>query len=308
MASHLTLRLAWHNDGWNGHICKKPEENTYCVGCASYPGELIREQRDLDWEKANAGKPIADLDKAPACMYSASAFSDRPNTVVSEPPAFFNDDTEIRSWELPAATACTWPYEAMYNKPDVKSDKGYNYDKRLQYAEEHFESIEENKSLVFYYANYSNPKSTDESQVYLLVGVARIKAVAPIIYYENCSERTLERYKGFIWHRGITSHYPEQGVRLPYHRYLDNPDALNKFAVVPENSGLCKYASKQVTDDEALGLLEQLLDAVRIVREDLQDKSENWNQRIEWLETLVGELWRSRGAYPACRRYCNSLG
>ena len=23
MAMHMSLRLAWHSDGWNGHICKK---------------------------------------------------------------------------------------------------------------------------------------------------------------------------------------------------------------------------------------------------------------------------------------------
>ena len=61
MAIHMTLRLAWHNDGWNGCICKKPGDNSYCIGSASYPGEMIREQRDLDWEKENAGKSIADL-------------------------------------------------------------------------------------------------------------------------------------------------------------------------------------------------------------------------------------------------------
>ena len=48
MAMHMSLRLAWHGDGWNGHICKKPCENVYCVGQHSYPGEMIAEQRDLD--------------------------------------------------------------------------------------------------------------------------------------------------------------------------------------------------------------------------------------------------------------------
>ncbi len=84
MTTHITLRLAWHNDGWNGRICEKPAENSYCVGCSSYPGELIRERRDLDWEKANAGRRIADLDRPPACMYSSSTFSDKACTIESE--------------------------------------------------------------------------------------------------------------------------------------------------------------------------------------------------------------------------------
>jgi exodeoxyribonuclease V alpha subunit len=308
MTTHMTLRLAWHNDGWNGHVCQKPEHNTYCVGCASYPGEMIREKRDITWEKKNAGKSIADLETAPACMYSASAFSDRQHSIYADPPDFFNDDTERRVWEIPAATACTWPYEAMYNKPDLKQGNGYNYDKRLEYAKEYFEPLQANKSLVFYYANYSNPLSDDENPVYVLIGAARIKQIAELLYYDNCSERTLERYKGFVWQRGITSHYPEQGIRLPYHRYLNKPDELKKFAVIPENSALCKYATRHVTDDDALGLIEQLLQAVRIVRDDLQDDSENWDQRIHWLETLVSELWRSRGAYPGMPAVLEVLG
>lgn len=76
MTTHITVRLAWHNDGWNGRICEKPAENTYCVGCHSYPGEMIREQRDIAWEKEHAGELIAELDQQPPCMYSASAFAD----------------------------------------------------------------------------------------------------------------------------------------------------------------------------------------------------------------------------------------
>ena len=79
----------------------------------------------------------------------------------------------------------------------------------------------------------------------MLIGVARVKAIGPNIYYEGCSEQTLERYKGFVWQRAVTSHYPEQGVRLPYHRYLHKPDILQQFVVYPENSQLCKYASRQ---------------------------------------------------------------
>jgi hypothetical protein len=259
---------------------------------------MIRETRDLEWEKSNAGKRFSEVDRVPVCMYSGSTFSDEESEIFAVPPDFFKDDTETKHWTIPPATACTWPYEAMYNKDDIKTGNRYDYGKRLKYSEEHFEAVESNKSLVFYYANYSNPLSDDEHSRYVLVGVARIKEIAPTIYYDGCSEGVLERYKGFIWQRGVTSHYPEQGVRLPYHRYLDKPDVLQQFAAFPENAALCKYATKHVSDDEALGLLEQLLESLRIVRDDVQDESENWTQRIEWVENLIAELWKSRGAYP----------
>jgi hypothetical protein len=299
MINHLTVRLAWHNDGWNGRICEKPEENTYCVGCSSYPGDAIREQRDLSWEKSVAGQPIAGLDRLPACMYSASAFSEFESELIAEPPAFFKDDTEIARWAIPPSTACTWPYEAMYYKPDIKTAQGrFDYDKRLAYAEEHFDALTNDVSLVFYYANYSNPLSDEESPKYVFVGVSRLKSTGVTQYYPNCSPETIERYKGFVWQRNVTSHYPEQGLRLPYHVYLDEPEKLEQFAVIPEANHLCKYASKQVSDDQAIGLIEQLLQSVLTLKHDLKDKTENWDARIQWLQSIISELWQSRGAYP----------
>ncbi|UOX33711.1 hypothetical protein LXD69_16960 [Flavobacterium sediminilitoris] len=48
---HISLRLAWHDEGWNGHICKNPRANTHCVGQHSYLGDLISHSRDLEWEE-----------------------------------------------------------------------------------------------------------------------------------------------------------------------------------------------------------------------------------------------------------------
>lgn len=305
----MTLRLAWHNDGWNGRICEKPAENTYCVGCSSYPGEMIRERRNLELEKQNAGILFDQLDEPPACMYSASAFAENSSRVKSDPPDFFKDGTKTKEWVIPPFTACIWPYEAMYNHGDLKDKQGrYDYGKRLAYAKDYFGQFEAGNSLIFYYSNYSNPFSDDEVQRYVLIGVARLKEIGDFEYYEGCSTNTLERYKGFVWQRNITSHYPEQGLRLPYHLYRNQPEILNQFVVFPENSQLCKYATRHVSDDQALGLLEQLLESVRVLRDDIQDKSQNWTQRIEWLEALVAELWRSRGAYPGMPAVLEFLG
>jgi hypothetical protein len=48
MAKHISLRLAWYSNGWDGTICKNPEKNTYCVGRYSYPGDVISNLRDLN--------------------------------------------------------------------------------------------------------------------------------------------------------------------------------------------------------------------------------------------------------------------
>ena len=54
MPTHITARLAWHNDGWNGAVCRHPERNTYCIGAKSFPGDVIARERDLAIERRNA--------------------------------------------------------------------------------------------------------------------------------------------------------------------------------------------------------------------------------------------------------------
>lgn len=71
MTVHLSARLAWHMDGWNGHICQNPVANTYCVGSYSYPGEMIAERRDLHMEMQpeNRGCAISKATVTPPCIY-----------------------------------------------------------------------------------------------------------------------------------------------------------------------------------------------------------------------------------------------
>ena len=139
MTVHMSARLAWHMDGWNGHVCKNPPANTYCVGPFSYPGEMVAEKRDLKVEQANAGKCCTKLKGAiPPCIYSINAFGKEQITAFADPPSFFKDNTSRHLWDLAPATVCVWPYEVMYGD-DVKEEGGrYDYHQRLQNAKDYF--------------------------------------------------------------------------------------------------------------------------------------------------------------------------
>lgn len=298
MTLHLTARVAWHDDGWNGHICRKPAENTYCIGCYSYPGQMIAERRQLDWEMEHAGQAMDKIGDIPPCIYSANAFGALKLTAFADPPKFFKDGTQTRKWDLPPSSVCVWPYEEMYADDLKLSGGGFNNDERRERANAFFQSLVQDQSLIFYYSNYSNPLSEDEAKRYLLVGVSRIKRIGDELMFTGCSEQVRERYGGgFVWDRTVTSHYPDQGLRLPYHAYRGRPEVMSKFAISPENPRTCKYGSKHLSDDDALGLVEQFLVAVENLQ-NLGDKTENWEIRKHWLQSLIAELWKSRGLYP----------
>jgi exodeoxyribonuclease V alpha subunit len=300
MPTHLTARLAWHNDGWDGSVCRSPERNTYCVGCKSFPGDMIARERDLKREQLLAGRVGKELEGyVPPCSYSYNAFGAGRAGAASNPPDFFNGGAKRHDWELDPATVSVWPYEAMY-ADEVKAEGFLDNSRRRALELEFFKPIQADcgSNLIFYYANYSNPLSEEDAPKYVLIGVSRIVKVGPELFYENVKPEIAEKYAGgMIWARDISSSYPDEGLRLPYHRYLNDPELLAEIALFPENPYLCKYGSKHVTDDEAIGLLEQFLAKVRLLR-GLGDKTEDWNAREAWLLKTIAALWKHRGLYP----------
>jgi exodeoxyribonuclease V alpha subunit len=299
MTVHLSARLAWHMEGWNGHVCKVPAANTFCVGHHSYPGDQIRVSRDLDWEVANAGLSCARKTELPPCVYSINAFGKETIGAYADAPDWYPANERV-TWDLPPSTVCIWPFEQMYG-PEVRNTGGgqqYDYDKRRAGAESYFEQIEANSSLVFYYSNYSNPFSEDDAQRYVIVGVSRVKSVGKMRNYTDMTPEDRKKYGGgFVWGLDLTSHYPDEGLRLPYHRYLDRPEEAERFIVVPPNPRNFKYATRQFDDDDALEIIEALIKSVSTLKE-MGDSSEDWDARLDWLHSVVAELWAQRGLFP----------
>lgn len=312
MAIHMSIRLAWHNDGWNGHICKKPCENSYCIGRHSYPGDLIAGTRDLEYETAHAGEPCSALPCKAACGLSVNAFGKDEIIVRVDPPGFWKaNDADAINITLPPSTACTWCYEAMYN--DDVENKGntsqkYDYAKRKEGAEKYFSQFEPGKSLIFYYAGYSNPFCENEENNYVVVGVSRVSKIEDTYYYDNTSDEVRKKYAGgFVWQKPITSTYPDEGFCIPYWKYMDDEDVLNRIVIKPPNRTPFKYGSREVYNDDAIEVVNQLISVVDVLIE-IGDDTQDWAKRKEWLNSVLNELWTARGPYPGFASVMESLG
>lgn len=302
MAMHMSLRLAWHDHGWNGHICDNPCNNSYCVGAHSYPGDLIASSRDTDFEKNHCGESASGYPCQIACGLSINAFGKESVQTRIDPPDWWgqgNADPVVLT--LPPATACTWCYEAMYKKdvsPAAGSYQTYDYAKRFNNAKEYFAQFEEEKSLVFYYAGYSNPFSEGEEENYVITGVSRLKKIDNFHFYENTTDEIKEKYAGgFAWQKPITSKYPEEGLCIPYWKYLDNEVIANKLVIKPTNCSPFKYGSREVTNDDAIEVIHQIIETLDVLIE-MGDDTEDWNKRKDWLNSVLNELWKARGPYP----------
>lgn len=301
MAIHMSIRLAWHSDGWNGHICKKPCENVYCVGQHSYPGNQIAGTRDLDFETEHAGEPCALYPCRVACGLSVNTFGKETIQVKVDPPSWWKEgEADAGILTLPPYTTGTWCYEAMYGEEALSDVRGrtYDNDKRRRNAEAYFEQFEEGKSLVFYYAGYSNPFSEEEQDNYVIVGISRIKKIHDFHYYENATDQIKADYAdGLIWQKPVTSMYPDEGLRIPYWKYMENEEALSHIVIKPLHRSPFKYGSREVSDDDAIEIIQQLIGAVDYLIK-IGDDTENWELRRGWLGSVLNELWRARGPYP----------
>lgn len=300
MTMHMSLRLAWHNDGWNGCICKKPCENVYCVGQYSYPGNVIQSERNIEFEQEHAGEPCSKYPCGAACSLSVNAFGKETIIAKVGTPEWYNKNAKPSNITLPPSTACTWSYESMYsdNVIDRTGKRLYDYNQRRQNVEEYFAQFQEGKSLVFYYAGYSNPFSEDEENNYVLVGVSRLKRIGDFYFYEGTTEEEREKYAGgIVWQKPITSNYPDEGFRIPYWKYRDCEEILNKIVIKPSNRSPFKYGSREVTNDDAIELINNFISIVDYLIE-IDDDTENWTVRRSWLNSLLAELWEARGPYP----------
>jgi exodeoxyribonuclease V alpha subunit len=77
MAKHLSVRLPWHDRGWDGHVCDRPTANVFCAGEYSLKAHGIREgKKDIE-EEARRSKPCASLrveGYRPPCLQTVQTF------------------------------------------------------------------------------------------------------------------------------------------------------------------------------------------------------------------------------------------
>lgn len=82
--AHLTVRMAWHDNNWNGKVCDDPTANTYCVGTHSLLSGRIEKKRDLTFETKNKSRPACDFPpgEVPPCYWSINAFGQDKINIV----------------------------------------------------------------------------------------------------------------------------------------------------------------------------------------------------------------------------------
>jgi len=299
MTVHISARLAWHDSCWNGCICESPISNTSCM-----VHEYIRDSRDDIIEISEAGHHISKVKNyQPPCSRDILVFSPFPSKIVHYDPLDWRRLPPV-SEELPPYSFCTSPYGRMFSEKLGMTWESDPEEQRRR-LKEYFDPLEARKSLVFFYTNHGNPLIEEKNQR-LLIGVARIKEIGEQRYFPKTS-RFPDEYP--LWSRRITIKYPQETLRLPYQEYLaGHYDPSNIICRVPNAvREQFSYVSEHLTDDQAVIVLERLLQSVKAVLEEEKIPGD-WKSRINWINKLLAETWKNRGAYPGIGSVLEYLG
>lgn len=316
MATHLSVRLAWHDRGWDGRICDAPHLNAHCI-----VHKHIRNSRNDVKEREFKGIALSDLDGwLPPCSRDPAAYGDNGFLAVHEDPLEFRQLPSV-SEEIPPYSSCPAPYRWMREEffqevceaeglvirsSDKVRENGWVYepDRQRELLQQFWGKLETRRSLVFYYCNQGNPM--DENASRIIVGVGRVGDIGPQLYFGTKPEYQ-DQYP--VWSRRITQDYPNQGVRIPYQEYIRKGlPTDNIICRVPGNAILpFSYGGGHVSDDLAVAILERVVQCVEQVVADGHIPG-NWAHQLTWLNDVLAEAWRGRGPFPGIGSVLQHLG
>jgi len=320
MSQHLTVRMAWHDNGWNGKICRDPSGNFYCVGNHSLLSDRLRREKNTEIEsKYPLTNPNAIPGYEPPCFWSINAFSENEIRVTHKHP-FSNLKHIVIEDKLPPYSVFTWPFRLSYNHGKKAQDLYGNYKPRLEETIKRYLENFNQDSIVFFYLNYDNPISGDEYK-YALVGCSLLTQIefpekwpfTPEELEKIRRPKAMKYFPDLNWTLKI-QHDPENCVLLPYQEYAnivkDDPSKqylIDEAKVLIEDEKIIphfKYVNSNLEDDACLYLLYKIKRSIETIKEhkivDIQSQEEIINR-------LIQKIWKKRGLYPSLGAVLNVI-
>jgi ATP-dependent exoDNAse (exonuclease V) alpha subunit len=325
---HLSVRVPWHDNSWNGTVCNNPLANGACLVL-----KTCSQKRNDQQEKENAGKTIKELDEKeyPVCVDERAAFMSPfgiPKTLthpyIKRSPSS-HGNLKATSVIYPAYSAPCIPYHWMLkeNAPEkadhfslqfdmarepeldfVKEKKGKDnwvqeYSNQKALLNCFFEHFEEETSLVFFYAKQV-PFVEDSGRV--LVGAGRIAKIIPSEAYDGSNDRFSAAY----WEHMILHTIRKggkDGFLLPYHEALTYQAEHPEFDVAElavktpgDKQFEFSYAAEHVSNDSAIRVLLECQKSLEKAQE--LGVGEGHEASIGWIHNEIAKLEKLRGHYP----------
>src|SRR5579875_2708052 len=279
---HVSIRVPWHDTGWEGTICAAPSENASCVVL-----ERIRKERRDAVEDAHRGTDWSEPRSVlPPCVRERVGFmrAREFTTQITHPYADRGSPVHANlkplTLRFPAYSAPCVPFrwllrdeaeviaetEGVDYRPELEDEADalipfpsswvQHGDNQRALLDGFFKTVQP-PALTFFYAKRV-PLTEEDRRI--LIGVGRVQHVAkPQVYGGDNPLGTLA-WECMVQHSVRPGH--EDGFLLPYHEALAaaqrEPDLdLEQFvAFAPDDDWLeFRFASEHVSHDTAISAL-----------------------------------------------------
>lgn len=329
---HLSIRVPWHDSGWNGSICAAPHLNGSCAKLK----RIAARKKDAE-EQHLAGESIDVLPREqwPCCVDEHATFmapfevnQEKQHALAAASPEYYGHFQPTHQ-RYPAYSAGAVPFLWMMRRnleeyrdyldldvdPSREPDLGYptnwvheahNQTALLESFAKHLRCDD---SLCLFYAKHV-PFVEGTSRI--LIGAGRVKDIGQLTEYKRSDN---SRPKGMVWERPIQhSIRPDEkdGFLMPYREILRSagevfPRDLESYtAFVPsENWEEFSYGSELVTHDGSISALLSMENALDRIQ---QEFGISTGKQRQWIHEELVRLWKVRGPFPGLGAVLRAFG
>lgn len=344
---HLSIRVPWHDAGWDGSVCRYPRRNVSCLKLRN-----IFESKDENAEERVAGKSIREIDEAqfPPCVKERATFlADFEFTRMHEHPYAKQSNathSHFKKTQLhhPAYSAAAVPFrwtnrKFVFGDPDndepglveqfplddVNSDYeptkeilGFHsnwiqdYRNHAVLLECFWKHIRPVESLVFFYAK--QVPLVEDTGRRVIIGVGRVQSFGKLFEYEYHGAPG-NKLRSLIWERMVVhSIRPDfsDGFVLPYHEALEKSDDGRAFdpAEVVAFAPEDRFVEFSYASEHVSD--DAAISALLACRAALLRSAELFNvatgKQEQWIDRELGRLWKLRGPFPGLGAVLSATG
>lgn len=337
MAQHISVRVPWHDNGWNGSVCKSPSLNSSCLRLKN-----TSDNRDDDYEDSVCQQCIFGKEDRIPCVSEGGSFMsevDLHKTQIhpyakNNPDThghFLNTEVTYPAFSFPGRPYSWLMYDNRTNHTNIKAIlHGIDYQsnkepdlcwngKRPLWVQEacnqkaifdyFYHDVIPNESLCIAYAKQV---PFFESGRRVIVGIGHVTNITPAIEHNHTEKGKL---RSMTWETMVSHSIRndnKDGFLIPYEemqKYANkHPDFdINSIAVyAPEEAfDEFSYATEHVKYDSVIDVLLSCIKSFTIIEACLE---KDYSRVINWLKKQVDKVWRDRGLFPGLGVMFNSFG
>ncbi|HIU16957.1 MAG TPA: AAA family ATPase [Candidatus Avidesulfovibrio excrementigallinarum] len=346
MPKHISVRVPWHDNGWNGQVCQRPAANTACTVLKN----IAIKRHDPTFPRCEEAAKTSAPDGQPAaftppCLRESGFFlSPEAHTITVQHPYVFDRhyshmlETTV---DIPPHAFIGIPYgwllrpdpnNTALSKHDIFFTQ-YKPDIEIPVASGTFISNGVNQKPIFEYfwrdvvpgqsmvTAYAKAIPLTDNPARVVVAIGRITGLGAMREYAYAEPPDYEnRLSAWTWERPVTHSLTgaaAEGVLIPFAQieaYLrEHPeqkaDDLLLFAPEAYRAEF-SYGCEHVSPDAMILLLNRAITLLTTYQRlgFCAPDGLPWERQARWCRDRLEEVWRERGPYPGLGSVLTALG